>query len=276
MGLEPAPQSPGHHRQHRVVHGRPVRGGRHAVQLLQPGRGEGDRPPRIDVPVERRPQPRLRQLPRGGQQRGQPVMRNRPRRPWRPRSPPGGARPGERFLIPQDGAGHVHGRHAVGQGVVDAPDQGAPAAGPPRDQVDPPQRPGAVQMLGEEGRDRGPESGLPRPGRRSLDDMGRHVQLRDRHPPRHAIDLAEPHRQHGRAGQAPGDRGTQRPGIKLAVQQDDLAGVPGHGLVLQREDAQILAGQRPGGRGPAGFGRPSPGIQHHRRTPYAEPRRAHF
>jgi hypothetical protein len=28
--------------------------------------------------------------------------------------------------------------------------------------------------------------------------------------------------------------------INRTVQQDDLAGVPGHGLVLEREDAQIL------------------------------------
>jgi len=40
----------------------------------------------------------------------------------------------------------------------------------------------------------------------------------------------------------------------------NLAGVPGHGLVLQREDAEILAGQGPG---PA-F---SPHEQHRRRTP---------
>ena len=79
MSLEPAPEPACHHGQHRVVDGRPVGRGRHAVQLLEPGRGEGDLPPRIDVPVERRPQPWLRQLPRGGQQRGQPLMRNRPR-----------------------------------------------------------------------------------------------------------------------------------------------------------------------------------------------------
>jgi hypothetical protein len=81
MSLEPAPEPARHHGQHRVVDGCPVRRSRRAVQLLKPGRGEGDLPPRIDVPVERRPQPGLRHLPRGGQQRGQPVMRNRPGRP---------------------------------------------------------------------------------------------------------------------------------------------------------------------------------------------------
>ena len=87
----------------------------------------------------------------------------------------------------------------------------------------------------------------PAPAAPRRHDVGGHVHLRVRHPPRSAIDLTEPHRQHRGAGQAPADGSTQRPGINRTVQQDDLAGVPGHGLVLQREDAQILGGQAPPG-----------------------------
>ena len=81
-------------------------------------------------------------------------------------------------------------------------------------------------------------------------------------------------RQHRGARQAPADGRAQRRGINRSVQQDDLAGVPGHGLVLERQDAQILAGQRPGPRIQSSFIRPFPRTQHRRRTPYADHRSA--
>ena len=89
--------------------------------------------------------------------------------------------------------------------------------------------------------------------------VGGQVQLRVRHPPGRAVPLGQPQAQPGRAVQPPGDRGPQFAGVELALDQDDLAGVPGHGLVLQGEDAQILPGQRLRNR-------------HGRRTPHAEVR----
>ena len=163
MGLEPAPQPARHHGEHHVVDGRAVGGRRDLAQIAEPGRGEGQRAPAVDVPVERRPQPRLRCLPHRGQQPVEPVMlrgrgasRRRCRTAFACRScadrecarrpapmageyAGGGALRG--LLVPQHRARHAHRRQAVRKGVVDPPDQRAAAAGNPGYHVHPPQRP---------------------------------------------------------------------------------------------------------------------------------------
>src|SRR5580693_3977415 len=104
-------------------------------------------------------------------------------------------------------------------------------------------------MLGKDGRYRRQEPGLVGgcgPG--GLHDLRIDVYLRVRHPPRRTVDLGQAHAQLRCPGQAFGDRGPQPADVERPVQLDDLARVPGDGLVLQRQDALALGRQAPRAR----------------------------
>ena len=100
-----------------------------------------------------------------------------------------------------------------------------------------------------------------------LHDLRSDVHLRVRNPPRRAVDLGQAHAQLRRARQALGDGSPQPVDVERPVQLDDLARVPGHGLVLQRQDALALGRQAPRARSL----RWPPISRHDRCTPHAEP-----
>jgi hypothetical protein len=75
-GLDPAPQPACDQGQHYVVDRSSVYRPGNAPDLAKLERRQGHRAPGIDVAVERRPEPRLRSLPRGGQQPADPPRRS--------------------------------------------------------------------------------------------------------------------------------------------------------------------------------------------------------
>ncbi len=152
----------------------------------------------------------------------------------------GGGRGGGAFNLPAEhGAHEAHGRRAVSERVMDAPHQrGAPVLD--AQHVEAPQRPGAVQVLGEEiGHPSGERRGLQR--LRVLDDVPLDVEALVGDPLGLGGRAAEAPLQGGRGIQPALDDGTQRPdGGRRRPERDDLAGMAGHGRALERENRAVL------------------------------------
>ena len=82
----------------------------------------------------------------------------------------------------------------------------------------------------------------------SQHDLGADVEVRIGYPPGRPGDLAQPQAQFRCLVQAGRYRRAQRRQLDVPVQQHDLAGVPGHMPVLERQDGQVLARQRAAAR----------------------------
>ena len=241
---EPVPQTARGGRQHGVVHRGPFMRLRGVVEGLKGNGGKGDVPPGPDLAVERRVVARFAELPpdERGQvgaaalvvvvRRGATIMRGR------------GA---GRFLlaVPQERLRKPHPGGAVGDGVMNAPDQSGAIAVDP-DDVDPPQRPVAGQALLEERR-RPRRAGRPRRSRSPGTEATwrRTSNARIRYPDALGSLTAKDDLQHlcrldPRADQLVQllDRGRGR------AQEDHLAGVTGDRGALEVKDRPVLGTER--------------------------------